>query len=142
MGKSARSSNIKMLQFVASKLDDLINEVVFLGGSTTGLLISDPMVPDVRSTLDVDCIVDVMSKGEYYKVENRLRNLGFKQNNDMICRWHFDEVILDVMPTDASILGFTNQWYKQAMSFAQEYRLAGNLSIKVVTAPYLIATKA
>jgi len=65
MGKSARSVNIKMLQFVASKLDDLLDEVVFLGGCTTGLLISDPMVPDVRSTLDVECIVDVISKGEY-----------------------------------------------------------------------------
>jgi ATP-dependent DNA helicase PIF1 len=36
----------------ATKLGDIRNNVVFLGGCTTGLFISDPIVPDVRYTLD------------------------------------------------------------------------------------------
>jgi hypothetical protein len=59
--QSASLINIKMLNFIASKLGPLCNEFVFLGGCTTALFITDPAFPDVRYTLDVDCIVDVIS---------------------------------------------------------------------------------
>lgn len=55
-----------LLEFAARKLDDLVNEFVFLGGCATSLFITDPASPDVRSTMDVDCIVDVMSLRGYY----------------------------------------------------------------------------
>ncbi len=34
-----------------------------------------------------------------------------------MCRWHFDDVILDVMPTDEEILTFGNRWYKSYFIF-------------------------
>lgn len=55
---NVKLANLRMLEFVASKLGDIRNDVVFLGGCTTGLFLSDPYVPDIRYTLDVDCIVD------------------------------------------------------------------------------------
>ena len=58
---NVKLANLRMLEFVATKLGEIRNDVVFLGGCTTGLFISDPLVPDVRYTLDVDCIVDVIS---------------------------------------------------------------------------------
>ncbi len=63
-----RLANIRMLQFIAEKLAALCNEVVFLGGCTTGLFITDPEFPDVRYTLDVDCIVDVISLNQYHQL--------------------------------------------------------------------------
>ena len=62
-------------------------------------------------------------------------------NDDVICRWHFDEIILDVMPTDEQILGWGNQWYKEAIKHAVNHQIADDLTIKSVTAPYFLATK-
>lgn len=59
----------------------------------------------------------------------------------MICRWFYDEVILDVMPTDEKILGFGNRWYKKAIAASTLYLLTDKLEIRVVTAPYFLATK-
>jgi len=50
-------------------------------------------------------------------------------------------VILDVMPTDSKILGFSNVWYPIAMKESVEYALPNETRIRVVTAPYFIATK-
>ena len=45
------------------------------------------------------------------------------------------------MPTDETILGFGNRWYKQAIEFSSLYPLTKSLEIRVVTAPYFLATK-
>ena len=45
------------------------------------------------------------------------------------------------MPLDEKILGFSNRWYRAAMEAATTHRLARNLDIRVVTAPYFLATK-
>ena len=37
------------------------DEMVFLGGCATGLLITDPAAPSVRVTMDVDVITEVAS---------------------------------------------------------------------------------
>lgn len=40
-----REANLKMLEFIASKLENLCDEVVFLGGCATAVLITDSNVP-------------------------------------------------------------------------------------------------
>ena len=68
---------------------------------------------------------------------------GFTQSmeDEVICRWHYDDVILDVMPTDEKILGFSNRWYKAAIQESAIYKIKKGLIIKTVTAPYFLATK-
>lgn len=140
---SAKLANLKMLELVANKLGDLCDEVVFLGGSTTALFITELGAPDVRSTLDVDCIVDVISLTEYYQFEKKLLQCGFKKAifEEVLCRWQYDDLILDVMPTNENILGFGNNWYTSAIKNAINYSLTPQKIIKTVTAPYFIATK-
>jgi len=60
------TSNLAMLEYVARKLENLNNEVVYLGGCATTLFINDPLSLDVRPTLDVDCIIDVATLSAYY----------------------------------------------------------------------------
>jgi hypothetical protein len=57
-----------------------------------------------------------------------------------ICRWIAGDLILDLMPTDSSILGFSNHWYRPALENAQTTRI-GQHEIRIVTAPYFLATK-
>ncbi len=141
--ESVKLTNLRLLQFVATKLGNMRNEFVFLGGCTTGLFIDDPDFHDVRYTLDVDCIVDVISLGQYQKLEKKLSELGFKRSltETVICRWFYDDVILDVMPTDEKILGFGNRWYKNAIKYAINYDISDSLQIKIISAPYFLATK-
>ena len=56
--------NIQRIIAVASQLGELAQEVVFAGGAATGLLVTDPAIPDVRPTIDVDVIVEVISHAE------------------------------------------------------------------------------
>lgn len=141
---SRTSINIRMIEFVASRLGDLIKEVAFLGGATVALFLTDPSAPDVRSTKDVDLILHAMSRSDYYRFEEKLRNLGFVQliEQDIpICRWVIDNVMVDVMPTDESILGFSNRWYSEAAKNAKAYRISSEVEIRLVTAPYFLAAK-
>lgn len=137
------TANLRMLEFVAKKLGPLNDEVVYLGGCSTALFITDLLLLDVRPTKDVDCIVDIVSQSEYYKFAKKLEKQGFKQsmNESVICRWHYDDLILDVMPTDEKILTFSNRWYKKAITKPITHQLTANLIIRSVTAPYLLATK-
>lgn len=50
------------------------------------------------------------------------------------------DLILDLMPTDSSILGFTNRWYSPALEHARKFEI-GRYGIRVITAPYFVATK-
>ena len=57
--------NIQMIISVAKRLGALRNKVVFVGGCATGLFITDPAMPEVRATQDVDVIVEIASRVEY-----------------------------------------------------------------------------
>jgi predicted nucleotidyltransferase len=133
----------ELLQMMASRLQPLLEEVVFLGGCATQLLITDPAAPPLRITDDVDVIVEIGSLLEYSKFSKRLRNLGFVEDSSEgapICRFRVDGMKLDVMPTDESILGFSNRWYSDAFSKAETLKFYG-LNLRVVTAPHFLATK-
>ncbi len=61
------------------------------------------------------------------------------------CRFVHGELTLDVMPTDAATLGFSNPWYPHALRTAwqSEIRISGQpgLSIRIVSAASFVATK-
>jgi hypothetical protein len=49
--------------------------------------------------------------------------------------------VLDVMPLNEEILGFSNRWYQAAMAAAVRHQLTDDLVVRLVTAPYFIAAK-
>jgi hypothetical protein len=49
----AQNPNIQILELAVQRLDDLADEMVFLGGCATGLLLTDPAVKDSLSTVDL-----------------------------------------------------------------------------------------
>src|SRR5438105_8408166 len=136
--------NLESLTSVARLLRPMLEDLVFVGGCTTALLITDPAAAEVRPTYDVDSIAEIRSYAEYTAFSGRLRQLGFMEDQSEgspICRWAHGEIRLDVMPTDERILGFSNRWYKLAMESAVRVQLADNLTIRVVTAPLFLGTK-
>lgn len=137
-----RFQNVERILAVVRQLGELSQEVVFAGGAATGLLITDPAIPDVRPTIDIDIIVEVITRTDYYRLEQRLREKGFRESieDKVICRWRYKEIFLDVMPTDERILGFSNRWYADAFRNAQDIVIEG-LTLKLIKAIYFLGTK-
>ncbi len=139
-----KDSNRAQLIKAAETLRPLLGELVFVGGSVTGLLITEEAAGEARSTLDVDAIAEITSYAEYVAFGDRLRTLGFVEDTTEdapLCRWTHRGIILDVMPLNGKILGFSNRWYRAAMESALTHRLKKDLEIRVVTAPLFLATK-
>jgi hypothetical protein len=144
----ASPEQLAALLKVARGLGDLREEVVFVGGIVAGVLVTDPGSDDARPTLDVDLVVQVASKVEYYEnLRKRLLSRGFREDTRArapLCRWIFDGEDVDVMPTDPSVLGFSNRWYTHAIATARRLTLTdevGPVILRVVSAPAFLATK-
>src|ERR1700688_2792982 len=52
--------NLRLLEEAAIKLAPFLQEIVFVGGVTLGLLITDKAAAPIRSTDDVDVIADII----------------------------------------------------------------------------------
>jgi hypothetical protein len=135
--------SIELLERAASDLGDLAHEVVFVGGATLALWITDPGAPPIRPTKDVDVIVEVTTRRGYYEFEKRLRATRFEPEGKVICRWiHRDTALMvDAMPADPAILGFANRWQREALPWAVEADLPSGARIRAVPPPFLLATK-
>lgn len=137
--------NVAMLELVAGSLGDtLLEQLVFVGGAIAGLLITDPAMPEIRPTQDVDAVCSVVGRSNYHELGLQLRQQGFTEDQRPgapICRWQIGEITLDVMPTDEQILGFANRWYSLAIETANTHSLPSGRKIRLVTAPVFMATK-
>jgi predicted nucleotidyltransferase len=132
--------NIVLLKAVCHEIGDLLEKVVFVGGATTTLYLSDKKhVRHARSTEDVDMIINV-KRTEYQVVEEKLRKIGFRNVKEVICRYQKGELVVDLMPIDSTVLGFSNRWYKVGFENAQTMQL-DDLQIKMLRFPDFLATK-
>jgi len=142
---SAINLQKNMLEKVAVALgDDLIQSMVFVGGCTTGLLVTDEFTKEqIRYTDDVDLIVDIMGYAAWADLQEQLKVKGFSidMGEEVMCRMILDNLKVDFMPIDEQALGFTNIWYKDAVATAQDYVLTDTLTIKLITPEYFVATK-
>jgi predicted nucleotidyltransferase len=136
--------NLELLSAIAQAMGSLRERVVFVGGCATGLLITQPLVADVRATEDVDAIVEVVSLAAYHTLARQLMELGFKQtmaDNTPPFRWFWRGMQLDLVPLDEKVLGFANRWYRPAFEAAQTATLPSGLQLRHLSSPYFMATK-
>jgi hypothetical protein len=146
---SASREQIEILRKVMRSLGSLREEVVLVGGMAAGFLVTDPGAAEPRNTLDVDLIVEVTSKFDYYdKLRKELLARGFREDTREkapLCRWVLNGQPVDVMPTDPAVLGFSNPWYSHAIATATKVQLptqrGPTLEFRLVTAPSFLATK-
>jgi len=137
--------SLELLDRAAGALGPVLGDVVFLGGASIVLWITDPAAPAPRPTKDVDVVVEVTSRTSFHDFESRLRTLGFKEDQDegVICRWQHsgDDLVLDAMPADAAILGFENRWQGASIPHAVDRTLPSEAVIRAASPVYLLATK-
>lgn len=139
-----RDPNRDMLRRVAEHLARTRNPFMFLGGTTVGLLITDPAASRPRPTLDVDVVIHAASYADFQtRIRSLLLSAGLVEAAEPdapACAWRLGAVRVDVMPDDASILGFTNRWYRSGLDAAEYHDLDG-IAVAVIDGPHFIATK-
>jgi hypothetical protein len=138
--------SIELLERAARELTPFLDEVAFVGGATVVLWITDPAAAEPRPTKDVDLVVEVASRLAWHDFEARLRAHGLRpdMSSPVICRWRAgkgEELLLDVMPSKATLLGFENRWQRPALEHALTRSLPSGRSIRAISPPYLVATK-
>jgi predicted nucleotidyltransferase len=135
-------ANVTRIKAVSNALGPLKNDVVFVGGATVSLY-ADRQAIEVRPTDDVDIIVEIATQVEFAELEELLRKMGFK--NDIsakfVGRYLLPGIIVDVMPTNEAILGFSNIWYNSGFKNAVDYIIDDQHTVKIFSAPYFIASK-
>lgn len=139
-----QNPNLEIIEIAAHTLGPLCDELVFLGGCATALLITDSAAPPVRATRDVDTLAEIATAAEYRELENQLRQRGFEVDSSKgapICRWAGHGILLDVMPTDERILGFGNIWYEDAVNSATPFDLPSGTTIRLIDPVHFVATK-
>lgn len=137
-------SNIEMLQIVAVGLEDLKDDVVFVGGAVVELYADNSAASDIRPTADVDCVIDLGSRSSHAKLEEALRKKGFRNDTSKgapICRYVFKGVKVDVMPSDFKLLGFSNKWYSDGIKNKIPKTLPNGTNIFIFSLEYYLAAK-
>ena len=133
-----------MLEAVANGLAYLKEEMVFVGGAVAELYASNPEATDIRPTLDVDCVIEIHSYSAHTEVEDKLRSLGFVNDTTQgapICRWIYQDILVDIMPSDSEVLGFSNRWYKEGIKNKISKKLPNGTDIFVFSPEYYLAAK-
>ena len=137
--------NAQQVRRTAIALGGLLHEVVFVGGQMVPFFITDRGLHRLRPTDDVDVIVECRTRHDYHEFAQRLHALGFRPDQSPgapICRYRTaDGLVLDAMPLDGDILGFSNRWYPLVMDTAVSVDLTAGVVIRTAHPAALFATK-
>ena len=136
--------NLRLLEEAATKLAPFLGEIVFVGGVTLGLHITDKAAAPIRSTDDVDVIAEILTYVDYIAFSERLRKAQFTEDTSeepLTCRWFHGKLKLDVLALSREVLGYTNLWYESALHHAIAFVLPSGQAIRIITAPYFLGTK-
>jgi len=138
----SHQQNITRIKAVYHALGELNKKVLFVGGATVSLYTDRPG-SESRPTDDVDILIELLNYSGYAEVEEVLRQKGFINDIDsgIICRYKVQGIIVDVMPTEGGVLGFSNRWYPEGFANPMEKDIGNDCIIKIFQPTYFIASK-
>jgi predicted nucleotidyltransferase len=134
--------NREVILKISLALGEMNERVIFVGGATIGFYINDPAAEDVRATNDVDITVEIATLGELESIRQELVEKGFTQSpvDNLICRFRYDSIKVDVMSTKEVGWAPANPWFSQGFAQRETVKLGDQL-IQVLPLPYFIASK-
>lgn len=142
---SNAAHNYELIEFVADGLGEaFLAEVAFVGGCTTAMLVTDAAVlDDIRFTDDVDLVIELAGISAWQHLIERLAAKNFKitGEDEVNCRFRFNDVVVDVMPSDPAVLGYANRWFVEGLARADKFTLPSGTVIQIFKPTYFLATK-
>ncbi|CAI8891523.1 Nucleotidyl transferase AbiEii toxin, Type IV TA system [Pseudomonas sp. IT-P2] len=137
--------NYELIEFVAEGLGEaFLAEVAFVGGCTTAMLVTDAVVlDDIRFTDDVDLVIELAGISAWQQLTERLaaRNFKITGEDEVNCRFRFNDIVVDVMPSDPEVLGYANRWFVEGLARADKFTLPSGTVIQIFEPTYFLATK-
>jgi len=134
--------NLGVIKKISRALGKLNERVVYVGGAVVSLYINDPAADDVRPTQDVDISLEIASVGELEKLREELVKKGFiqKTEDDVICRFRYDDIKVDVMSTKEVGWAPSDKWFKPGFQHLEEKEIDGT-KVRLLPLVYFLATK-
>jgi predicted nucleotidyltransferase len=131
-----------VIRRIARALGELNEQVVYVGGAVVTLYINDPAADEVRPTKDIDISMCLATLGELEAMRERLITKGFIQTaaDDVICRFRFDDILVDVMNTKALGWAPANPWFAPGFTIKNLVDVEGE-TIQILPLPYFLASK-
>lgn len=134
--------NKAIIRKIAIGLGELNEKVIYVGGATVSLYINDPGADDVRPTKDIDITIKVASILELENIRELLDKKGFKQSADLdvICRFKYDDILVDVMATKPIAWAPANRWFEKGFENLQKIDI-DNMTIQIMPLSFFLASK-
>lgn len=141
------NNNLTAIKSIAQVLGEINDDVVFVGGATVELYINDKAAPVPQPSEDVDCIVEVLTYGQWLQFEEKLRAKGFQDfdvsgedTKPPSCRKYILGMKVDFMPIEERVLGYGNKWFKEGVEKSIKIDIDG-IEIKILKLEFFLATK-
>jgi len=135
--------NLALVAKVARALQELKDELVFVGGATISLYTDDPAAGEIRPTSDIDMTIRLAySYAQWAQMQERLAQLGFfpDPQGHAMCSYKYEDIAIDIMPSHEGHMGPVNRWYKIGFEDLQVTTIE-DLDIQILSAPCFLATK-
>ncbi|MBS1766623.1 MAG: hypothetical protein JST05_04355 [Acidobacteria bacterium] len=136
--------NLAHLEAAAQALEPILDELVFVGGTLTGLLADDPGIAPARPTEDVDVEANILGMPGYQWAQAKMKTLGFQpdtREDAPMCRWVKGIAVVDLVGTGETPLGATNRWYRWGFEGRVPYNLPSGRRIFILPAVLFLLTK-
>lgn len=98
----------------------------------------------VRPTEDVDFVVPAKTLGEYHKLEEKLRKLGFRNDTRAgarICRYVYKDITVDFMPARTEVLNLNSRWFEKGLKKKRVVEISKKHKLGVFPLAYFLASK-
>jgi len=127
---------------VAQALGPLHARAVYVGGAVVGLYADRPSQKELRVTKDVDFFVEIASLSELEELREQLRQRGFQQSaeDQVLCRFRLQDILVDVMATREIAWAPANSWFEPGLAHLWQASWEG-IDFQLLSAPFFLATK-
>jgi hypothetical protein len=133
--------NRGVLKKIALALEELNNDVIYVGGAVVSLYINDPAADDVRPTKDVDISVSLATLVELEALrENLVKKKFIQMPEEVICRFRYEDITVDVMNTKEIGWAPANPWFAPGYLMKQKLKVE-NQDINILPIAYFLASK-
>ena len=138
----SKNNILNAIKTIAHALGDLNDDVVYVGGAVIGLYVDDPGAPEIRPTKDIDIVIEVETQAdlEKFRKEMAKRKIYFAKQEGIVCRFVYQNILLDVLATKKIGWAPSNIWFKPGKGRAINYDLGG-IQIKIMPLAYFLAAK-
>jgi predicted nucleotidyltransferase len=134
--------NIKVVEKVAKALEEINEEVIYVGGAIIHLYATEDGADQPRPTIDIDISVHISTYTQMDKLRVRLekKQIYPAPEENIMYRYTFEGILIDFIPIKDTPLGPTNRWFMPGFKRAIPYSI-GEIKINILPASLFLATK-